>query len=649
MAAGPSCSRRCAHGPSRSISIRSASAVSVNRLPSVEIECEATARLAARSARVRRVAPPRSRADSRAPPARRASERRATPDRRRTAREFGASASIRNARASSGSGPLGHRCTNACERLVNAGALLRCADGEIERLQRLQFEDPLGVDGVGIAAQRFDPRDAELATGRSSTGGRGAGRGSGGLVWGLSISRASASHSRAARAQRAAIGVAGERVDPLQEARCDCRRTRALQRARHHHGARAHRHREIMRALADAPLRRRQPDLRAHGPIEKGVALGLRRPDRFVETRKHDEIGVEQARFEKTKDLQSRMRALRPSYRCAGRETVEQGAIVVEPERMPRAASAPSAPASSNSRSSTRSSSRLARSARARRARRDRRGARAIQASDRARLPPPSRKGASAASTASATLSISRPFVRDALYGAMRVRVQRLRARRRSARASPDRAGLRAARRSRSPARGLACARGPAAARRLVAKEREKRDIGIRSRRPSSAARANAPARVVAQRFAAGIVDGNIPAPKFGADAARNGAIRRDQRGSGVGRLENFAQADRDGQGLLALVGGFDQADPGQRLRAFAAMPRDIAAPVRRRVARRERLRHESAALVERAIRGNPARCTSSRTRPAGPAAARAPPAGARGPVRHRRSRPRRAASPSRA
>ena len=53
-----------------------------------------------------------------------------------------------------------------------------------------------------------------------------------------------------------------------------------------------------MRALADAALGRHEAELRAHGAIEKGARVRLRRPYAFVETGKQDEIGVNKTRLQ---------------------------------------------------------------------------------------------------------------------------------------------------------------------------------------------------------------------------------------------------------------------------------------------------------------------------------------------------------------
>ena len=67
------------------------------------------------------------------------------------------------------------------------------------------------------------------------------------------------------------------------------------------------------------------------------------------------------------------------------------------------------------------------------------------------------------------------------------------------------------------------------------------------------------------ERRAAGIVDLDIPAQQLRAHALGKAAIRRHQRRRAALVLQRLAQADGDGQSLLAFVGGLDQRDAGKR------------------------------------------------------------------------------------
>ena len=61
------------------------------------------------------------------------------------------------------------------------------------------------------------------------------------------------------------------------------------------------------------------------------------------------------------------------------------------------------------------------------------------------------------------------------------------------------------------------------------------------------------------ERRAGGIIDGDVPAPELGRDAARQRAVRRDERGGALGRFERLAQDECDGERFLAGMGCFDE------------------------------------------------------------------------------------------
>ena len=58
-----------------------------------------------------------------------------------------------------------------------------------------------------------------------------------------------------------------------------------------------------MRGLADALLRRGEPEPRPHRAVEEGVGLDAGRPNALVEPAEHDPVEREQARFEQAEDL----------------------------------------------------------------------------------------------------------------------------------------------------------------------------------------------------------------------------------------------------------------------------------------------------------------------------------------------------------
>ena len=131
---------------------------------------------------------------------------------------------------------------------------------------------------------------------------------------------------------------------------------------------------------------------------------------------------------------------------------------------------------------------------------------------------------------------------------------------------------------------GRAAPRAPARARRArvcgaVEAERgermlERAPAASRPRAPASAvsatSRASTPGGVRAERPAGGIVDLDPPALQLDRDAARQAAIRRDQRRDLSRRLGRLAQDDGDGERLLALVRGLDDARRPSSASAFS-------------------------------------------------------------------------------
>ena len=88
-----------------------------------------------------------------------------------------------------------------------------------------------------------------------------------------------------------------------------------------------------MRRLADAPLRRRQAERRAHRPIEKGVGLDRGRPDRLVEACQKHAIEAQETRFEEAQDHKARVSAARRRSARRGQRIVEQSRVFVERSR----------------------------------------------------------------------------------------------------------------------------------------------------------------------------------------------------------------------------------------------------------------------------------------------------------------------------
>ena len=178
----------------------------------------------------------------------------------------------------------------------------------------VELQDVARIDRIGVAHQRLDLGDAERCAGTAPGRAAAPGARSGGAGAASSSAAREAAAARSPRStRRAQTVVADEGLEALQEARRHRRRAAALCGARDHHVRRAERLDEIVRRLADAPLRRRQAERGAHRPVEEGVGLVARRPDALVEPAEHDAVDVEEARFEQARG--SSTRAMRRARR----------------------------------------------------------------------------------------------------------------------------------------------------------------------------------------------------------------------------------------------------------------------------------------------------------------------------------------------
>ena len=167
-----------------------------------------------------------------------------------------------------------------------------------------------GVDRIGVAAQRFDPRHRQFFRPQFERRCR---RGT--LQWrrqGRGVRRRARSQPvLSTRAQIPENRHAGERFHALQETRGRRWRAAAFFRAAQHDFRRAETLRKIMGGLADAPLRRGQAELGAHRAVEEAIGLAARRPDGFVQPRHDEAVDADQARFEQPENFETRMRARR--------------------------------------------------------------------------------------------------------------------------------------------------------------------------------------------------------------------------------------------------------------------------------------------------------------------------------------------------
>ena len=198
-----------------------------------------------------------------------------------------------------------------------------------DSLERLQSENIFGVDRVRIAAQSLDSSDTQRLRAEFNCRAR---RWS--SLW-LEIGR-SIESAREREIELAALfrllhrqGASRSR-HALQKARGDGRLAAALLRPAQNCLSRAERGDEIMRRLADAPLRRGKAERGAHRPIEKGVGLDRGRPDRFVEARQKHAIEAQETRFKEAKDHEARVSASRRRSARRSQRVVEQGGVFVE-------------------------------------------------------------------------------------------------------------------------------------------------------------------------------------------------------------------------------------------------------------------------------------------------------------------------------
>ncbi len=215
------------------------------------------------------------------------------------------------------------------ERAVPGLARLARAEVLLDRAEDREAEDPLGVDRVRIAPQRLDPRDAErprtLLDRRAGSWGR----------EGLNLCRLVERARPGEVLCPAPLGLldrrlARRRPDALEEARGDGRLSPALFGAGENRLACAERCGEVVRGLADPPLRRRQPEFRPHRPVEEGVGVHCRGPHLFVEAGEQHPVEGEKARFEQAENGETRMAAGRGRRAHAGERVVDQPGVFAE-------------------------------------------------------------------------------------------------------------------------------------------------------------------------------------------------------------------------------------------------------------------------------------------------------------------------------
>src|SRR5262249_48384506 len=154
-----------------------------------------------------------------------------------------------------------------------------------KRIEFLETQNFLGIEGVGVSPQRLDLGDAET-------------------FW-AQLDRRPRHRSFAWRRDRARLvdcpckaqiiisafparlprGIA-QRCHALKEPRSHHRRAIAFAGAAQNHFAFAHGLREIMGRLAEFALWRRQAQSGAHGPVEKSIGACLRWPSSLIKAAK---------------------------------------------------------------------------------------------------------------------------------------------------------------------------------------------------------------------------------------------------------------------------------------------------------------------------------------------------------------------------
>ncbi len=164
--------------------------------------------------------------------------------------------------------------------------------------------------------------------GRASTGGRGCGGLDRGKAGGMITLPRPGDPGLLGLDLAGEAGRLDQRFQPLEPARGHGRHAVHFQRAREIDGRRAERLGEVVGAEPDAPLRRGQAELLAHGPAEPGACLLRARPHAFVQAAEDDHVRLLKPRFERSPDEQARMRRPARAHHLAGEQAAIEGRIV---------------------------------------------------------------------------------------------------------------------------------------------------------------------------------------------------------------------------------------------------------------------------------------------------------------------------------
>ena len=453
-----------------------------------------------------------------------------------------------------------------------------------EILQLLQGQDVARMNGIGIAAQGLDLGDAERRRAQLQRRARLWAPDGGDLVRTVEAARQCENVVAAPLAGRE--GIARQRFEPLQEPRGHGGRAATLAGAADDDARRAHRHGEIMRRLADAPLGGRQAKLGAHRAVEESAGLCLRRPDGFVEPCEQHHVGIDEPRLQEAEDLQAWMRAHRTAHDLFSRHQIDERAIIDGAEGDRRIGLVGQFGEQGledvvalvlrrrllrgrvDQRRQSRAMGRDPCGERGVARRVVERCQRAVQGRHQMGERIPVGTGDARAGGVGVAVGGQRTGGGDHLERPVAVRQHAAQHCNFQQSGEPLDLGAGLAEPGQRMGEQSQPLGGHAGA--LPAGEREARQHAIRRGR---------------QRLAAGIVDGNVPACEIRPHAPRQRAIRRDQGGGDARFLKRAAHAQGQRQRLLALVGGDDQLDTRERLRDRAlAKGGGIGGPALRRV-----------------------------------------------------------------
>ncbi len=193
----------------------------------------------------------------------------------------------------------------AVENLVHRLTTPGRAGFGIERIEGLQPQDRIGIEGIRIAAQPVEPggRYIDLALLGSGQGARaGIARGRLGVV-DLPGKLHGHLFFKLARI------IAQHRLDPQDETRRNHRRAHIAPGPAQYHLRCAQRGGEIMRGKADAEVRPRHPQCPQNCRRQQRIGRWASRPDAFDQPAADDQIGARHPRFEQAVDRYAGMTA----------------------------------------------------------------------------------------------------------------------------------------------------------------------------------------------------------------------------------------------------------------------------------------------------------------------------------------------------